>query len=133
MVNISAIGRTQPAVAAPRGAAAGAAGFAVSPEGANVSGLAAAAPAAALDSLLQLQAFEDATTRDRQAKRHGQALLRALGELQRVLLGEGPLEDALGRLADLVATCPEAADPGLAGLVGSIMLRARVELARRGR
>ena len=80
-----------------------------------------------------LQEFEDAGTRDRQAKRHGQALLQALGELQRLLLGEGPLEEALARLSALVETCPEASDPALAGLVGSILLRARVELARRGR
>ena len=117
----------------PRRAAAGGAGFAVAGNGASVTGPAAAAPTAALDGLLQLQAFEDAGARDRQAKRHGQALLQALGELQRALLGEGPLDDALAKLAGLAEICPEAADPALASLVGSIMLRARVELARRGR
>ena len=133
MVNVSGINGPSAAIAAPRRQAAAGAGFAVSGGGAAVGGPAAAAPAAALDSLLQLQEFEDATGRDRKAKRHGQALLQGLAELQRLLLGEGGLEDALGRLATLVETCPEASDPALAGLVGSITLRARVELARRGR
>ncbi len=133
MVNISEIRQAHPALGSPRRSAAGGVGFAVSGQGGAVAGPAAAAPAAGLEGLLQLQQFEDAATRDRQAKRHGQALLQALSELQRLLLGDGPLEDALGRLSALVETCPEASDPALAGLVGGIMLRARVELARRGR
>ena len=103
-----------------------------------MGGPAAAAPTAGLDGLLQLQEFEDAATRDRKAKRQGQALLQALTDLQRLLLGGGSLEGArlegaLDRLSALVETCPEASDPALAGLVGGILLRARVELARRGR
>ncbi len=133
MVNVFGIGLAQPAAAAPRRQPASGSSFAVAREGASVAGPAATAPTAGLDALLQLQEFEDGTARDRQAKRHGQSLLRALAELQRLLLGDGPLEEALGQLSTLVDTCPEAADPALAGLVGSITLRARIELARRGR
>ena len=131
MVNISGIGQAQPALGTTRRAGGG--GFSVSGQGCAVGAPAAAPPTAGLDGLLQLQEFEDAVTRDRHAKRQGQALLQALGDLQRLLLGQGPLEEALDRLSALVETCPEAADPALAGLVGGILLRARVELARRGR
>ena len=137
MVNISGIGQAQSASGTTRRAGSGSTAFSVAGQGSSVGGPAAAASVAGLDGLLQLQEFEDATTRDRQAKRQGHALLQALGDLQRLLLG-GPsegaaLDGALHRLATLVETCPEASDPALAGLVGGILLRARVELARRGR
>ena len=122
-----------PAAATPGLRRGGGSVFAVAWLGAGVAGPAATAPTAGLDALLHLQEFEDGTAKDRKAKRHGQSLLQALAELQRRLLGGGPLEEALARLSALVDTCPEAADPALAGLVGSIMLRARIELARRGR
>jgi hypothetical protein len=132
MVNVSGIGRPPPATA-PRRTAAGSAGFAVSEQQAATGPAAAATAAAALDGLLQFQEVEDAPARDRQARRHGQALLRELGELQRLLLEDGPIDESLGRLAALVETWPEAADPALAGVVGAVALRARIELARRGR
>ena len=131
MVNVSGIGRAQQA-AAPRRTVASSAGFAVREQEA-ASGPAATAPTTALEGLLQFQEVEDAPARDRQARRHGQALLRELAELQRLLLGDGPLDESLGRLAALVETCPEAADPALAGVVAAVALRAQVELARRGR
>ncbi len=108
-------------------------GFAVASHEPSVGGAAATAPAAPLAGLLQLQEFEDAVTRDRQARRHGHALLRELGELQRLLLGDDKLDDVLGRLATLTEASPEAADPALASTLAAIVLRARVELARRVR
>ena len=121
-----------PRRAAPPGAGA-AGGFAVAEPGPGVAGPAATTATAALDGLLQLQEFDDTATRDRQARRHGHALLQELAELQRSLLGDGPLEGVLDRLNSLVETLPLAADPGLAATISAIALRARVELARRGR
>ncbi len=85
-----------------------------------------------MDGLLLLQQVEDGPTRDRQARRHGRALLEGLGALQRALLGGEDDPAALDRLAALVAHCPDAADPALRGTLAAVALRARVELARRG-
>lgn len=87
-----------------------------------------AAPAA-LAGLLALQEAATPSTRDRAARRHGQALLAALAGLQRALLDseEGP---ALAALGHLLAAAPPAEDPELASLLGAIALRCRIELAR---
>jgi hypothetical protein len=74
--------------------------------------------------------------RDRQARRHAEAVLAQLAALQCALLGDMPgLGDepgtALARLAGLAETAPEAADPGLAAVLAAVTLRARIELARR--
>ncbi len=102
------------------------------PEGGTPAGSIAPAAAAAVDGLLLLQQVEDGPTRDRQARRHGRALLEGLGALQRALLGGEDDPAALDRLAALVAHCPDAADPALRGTLAAVALRARVELARRG-
>ena len=60
-------------------------------------------------------------------------MLAALAELQRALLGGGDDGRALQRLAELAAAVPRATDPRLAALVSAIILRVRVELARRQR
>jgi hypothetical protein len=94
----------------------------------------AATPAAALDAMLALQEAEVEAARDRNARRHGKALLEALAELQRALLGGGGGEEgpALQRLAALAAAPADAANPALAGVLRALSLRAQVELARRG-
>ncbi len=74
--------------------------------------------------------------RDRQARRHAEAVLAQLAALQCALLGDEPdLGDepgtALARLSGLAETAPEAADPGLAAVLAAVTLRARIELARR--
>ena len=93
----------------------------------------AATPAAALDAMLALQEAEAEAARDRNARRHGKALLEALAELQRALLAGGDEEGpALQCLAALAADPPDAASPGLAGVLRALSLRAEVELARRG-
>jgi hypothetical protein len=89
-----------------------------------------------LDGLLQFQAMEDGATRDRHARRHGQALLGELAALQRALLGDADAdtEDALlHRLSAMLEACPAASDPALAATMAAVVLRVRVELARRGR
>ena len=89
--------------------------------------------AVALTSMLSLQEFGGETrAADREARRHGQDMLAALAELQRALLGGGDTVETLQRLAELAAAVPRAADPRLAALVSAIILRVRVELARRG-
>jgi hypothetical protein len=68
---------------------------------------------------------------DRAARRHGQDLLAELARLQRDMLRPGGRSQALERLAVLAADTPPAADPALAMIVDGIVLRAKVELARR--
>ncbi len=94
----------------------------------------AASPPAALDAMLALQEAEAEAARDRNARRHGKALLDALAELQRALLAESDDQEgpALHRLAALLEAPPDAANPALAGVLRALALRARVELARRG-
>jgi hypothetical protein len=135
MLSVSRAGRPGGPAAGPRPAAS-AGGFTVAAEAATVSGPAATAPTAALDGLLQFQAMEDGATRDRHARRHGQALLGELAALQRALLGDADAatEDALlQRLSAMLEACPAASDPALASTMAGVVLRVQVELARRGR
>jgi hypothetical protein len=99
-------------------------------DGARSAGVAASVPVA-LDSLLALQQVDEPTERDRAAHRRGQALLGALGRFQRLLLEDGDPTAALEQIRSLAEAMPAAADPGLAVAVDLIVLRARIELARR--
>ena len=92
---------------------------------------ATAAPVA-LESLLALQQVDGAPARDREAYRRGQALLAALGRLQRRLLADGGTQVALQDIQALADDVPAAADPVLAAAVDQVVLRARIELARAG-
>lgn len=123
--------------AAARSGSGGGSGFAVRPEGGGTAeGVratrAAAVPACALGAMLaaQEQAFE--TIRDRQARRRGQDMLRALRSVQAAMVADRDDPDALGMLASLAGDAVETDTPALAAALGSIVLRARVELARRG-
>jgi Class II flagellar assembly regulator len=131
MTGIEGIGRP----AAPRTATrltTAKRGFFVPPEPAGTDQAAAAAPlATSPGSMLTLQELGGETLADRQARRHGQDMLAALAELQRALLGGGDDTRALERLTDLAAAVPLAADRRLAAMVSAIVVRARVELARR--
>jgi hypothetical protein len=108
-------------------------GFFVPPETAEPGQAdAAAAPAAtSLGSMLALQEASGEAVADREARRHGNDMLAALAELQRALLGGGDDGVAPQRLADLAAAVPPASDPRLAALISAIVLRVRVEMARR--
>ena len=92
---------------------------------------AAAAPVA-LESLLALQQVDGVPARDREAYRRGQALLTALGRLQRLLLADGDTQGMLQEIRALVEGVPVAADPALAAAVDQVVLRARIEVARTG-
>ena len=81
--------------------------------------------------MLLLQQVEDGPTRDRQARKHGRAMLEGLSALQHELLDGDVSPGTLERLAALAEHCPEAADPALKDTLASVSLRVRVELARR--
>jgi len=86
-----------------------------------------------LGAMLAAEALDRDALRDRAARRHGQVVLAGLTALQRVLLEGGDQALSMGRLEGLIADMPEASDPRLAAVLGSIVLRVRVELARLGR
>jgi hypothetical protein len=81
--------------------------------------------------MLALQEVGGEAPEDREARRHGHDLLDALAALQRAALTGGDGAAALERLADLAAAVPAAADGRLAAIVSAIVVRAKVELARR--
>jgi Class II flagellar assembly regulator len=89
------------------------------------------ASAPALASMLTLQELGGETIQDREARRYGQDMLAALADLQRSLLLPDGDSAVLARLAELAASVPRATDRRLAAMVSAIMVRVRVELARR--
>jgi hypothetical protein len=111
----------------------GASGFSVPLQPANAGATTAAAEASAptLATMLSLQELGGETVQDREARRHGQDLLAALADLQRLILSAGSDGAALQRLADLITAVPRATDRRLSAIVSAIVIRARVELARR--
>jgi hypothetical protein len=88
---------------------------------------------AALDGLLALQADQTGQIEEREARRHGQALLGGLRRIQLALLTPSGMEsEALERLAALCDEAPFTEQAGLRDVLQSISLRVRIELARRG-
>jgi hypothetical protein len=92
-----------------------------------------AAPAIGLDSLLMLQGIDDSVERDRGARKRRSAMIAALSDLQRAMLAAEDPALTLQALSDLAAEEPDAADPALASVLRAVVLRARLEVARRGR
>ena len=113
----------------PQPARAGAGGFRVADAPASSGPPAAAAPVG-LSGLLAMQEAEAGFVQDREARRHGLAVMAELAALQRELLGGGG--GGLDRLAALAQRSPAAADPRLAGVLRAVQMRAQIELARRG-
>ena len=107
-------------------------GVFVPPEPASTGQATAAAVShVALGSILTLQELGGETLADREARRYGHDMLSALAELQRALLLGSDDDATLQHLAELAATVPRATDRRLAAMISAIILRARVELARR--
>lgn len=131
MTGIERIGRPVTASAANRRPGATRFSVPMQPASTGATTAAAEASAPALATMLSLQELGGETVRDREARRHGQDMLAALADLQRLILSAGSDGMALQRLADLVATVPSATDRRLSALVSAIVVRARVELARR--
>jgi len=86
-----------------------------------------------LDSMLTLQAVDEAVERDRAARKRGSAIMAALTRLQRSLLGEEDPSVALRAMHELISGAPVADDPGLAAILRAVVLRSRIEIARRER
>jgi hypothetical protein len=101
------------------------------PDAARMAGVTASSPVA-LESLLALQQVDEPTERDRAARRHGQSLLGVLGRLQRLVLEDADPTATLEQIRTMAEAMPAAADPGLADALDQVVLRARIELARRG-
>ena len=93
---------------------------------------AATVSAASLNLILGAQEQSGAAVQDREARRRGQELLRALSRVQQAMLAGGDADEPLGDLARLAADLPPAAYRGLRAALQAVALRARVELARRG-
>ena len=131
MTGIERVGRPVAASTASRRPSAS--GFSVPLQSANAGATTAAPEASAptLATMLSLQELGGETVGDREARRHGQDLLAALADLQRLILSAGNDGAALQRLADLAASVPLATDRRLNALMSAIVVRARVELARR--
>ncbi|MBN8907240.1 MAG: flagellar assembly protein FliX [Rhodospirillales bacterium] len=94
---------------------------------------AGAAGGVVLEAMLALQAATGPEDPTRRALRRGHELLRVLGRLQAALLGRQLGQADLEALDSLCGQDEMTADPALAAILGSIRLRARVELARFGR
>jgi hypothetical protein len=130
---ISAGGAAGPGRAGGRGRP----GFALTPPGAEAAAETGATGAAAPVGLglLALQEGGDRPMRDRArdqaAWRRAESILQELQALQRDLLHDKPDMNRLERLAAF-ETGEAGADPFLRDAVEAVVLRARVELARRG-
>ena len=84
-----------------------------------------------LGAVLTLQEMGAETVYDREARKQGQNMLALLAALQRGLLSGVDNIAALQQLADLAAAAPIATDRRLAATISAILVRVRVELARR--
>jgi hypothetical protein len=129
------IGRVSAGGAAGPGRASGRGrpGFALNPPGTEAAAETGATGAAAPVGLglLALQEGGDRATRDQAAWRRAESILQELQALQRDLLHDAPDMNRLERLAAF-ETGEAGADPFLRDAVEAVVLRARVELARRG-
>jgi hypothetical protein len=93
-----------------------------------------AAPAAALDGMIALQAAGDALERRKKAVRRGKGLLDTLDQLKISILSGRVSPAQLENLKAQVKTYSDGVDdPGLADVLAHIELRAAVELAKLGR
>jgi hypothetical protein len=111
-------------------------GFALPASGSDSAAEAAAAGAAAPPSFLSLQEAAGpppAEERAARARRQAAEALDDLRDLQLGLLGMEEDPAALERLARMAAARGDGLDPALSALMAELGLRARVELARRGR
>ena len=86
-----------------------------------------------LESMLALQAVDEAAERNRAAHRRGTAMITALARLQRAMLAEEDPSLTLNALRELAGSGPLATDPELGAIVSAVVLRSRVEIARRER
>ena len=86
-----------------------------------------------LENMLALQAVDERAERDRSARKHGTAMIAALTNLQRAMLADEDPASALVALTELATNEPVADDPDLDTILRAVVLRSRVEIARRQR
>lgn len=126
MTRITGLGSSTPVRSGGPAASGGSRGFMVATGSApEIS----PAPPVVFAGLIALQEDEGPQWRDRTARRHGDRVLGALGQVQAATL-RGNAAAALAALNDAVRSMTAPADPVLTGIIGAIRLRARVELAR---
>lgn len=132
MTVIDGLGRAGP-MQGGRRAAAGMSGFAMPAETAATASAerSAAATPAELGLLLGLQEWGEVEERDRKALQHGQDMLTLLAEMQRLLLMDVDPTTALNRMAVLAGSMPPPTDSRLTMVIRQIVIRARIEIARR--
>ncbi len=132
MQGIGRLGSIGTAAPARGRARAGAGGFRIAAEGGEEAREAADAGGVAPASLglLALQEYGREAERDGAAHRRATDILAELTALQCDMLGGKPLDAA--RLRRLVESGEAGADPALQELVQGVVLRAQVELVRRG-
>ena len=107
-----------------------ASGRTASPLASGPSTIFAASAMLALQEQAGLDSDAEAALADREARKHAQDILEALATLQRDLLAGGNPARNLSRLAALAQMMPSLHDPVLARIVGSIRLRAQLEILR---
>lgn len=122
-------------VAVPSGvvrgrARGGVSGFSVASGEVASAGASQTEAAGELLGLIAVQEQDEGERRDRSARERCKEMLRALGAMQRALLGGAGGNGALAHLAALSGASVDTADPELAMVSRMIALRARVELAR---
>ncbi len=132
MRSIGRVGGAGRTGAAARGATRGG-GFSVGPGDSGATREATAAAGVAMPGLglLVLQEALSGAERDAVAHRRASAILGELEGLQRDLLSDMPDPSRLQRLIALESG-EDGADPVLREVVQGVVLRAKVELARRG-
>ena len=86
-----------------------------------------------LEGMLALQAVGEPSVRDQAARKRGTAIVAALTTLQRAILASDDPAAALRALTELSSNPPLADDPGLGAALKALVLRSRVEIARRER
>jgi hypothetical protein len=117
------------------GAKAGDSRFSVDESGTPVASAthASATASLGLDGMLTLQAVDERDERDRAARRRGFALLSGLTNLQRAMLAGADSTSVLRVLEEISEEPVAADDPRLEAILKAVVLRSRVELARRRR
>ena len=134
-VSVSSVGPVSSMRPLAQAQPAAQAGFVVpagaEPASPDVRGVTQSAPVA-VSLMLAVQERVGAEAGDREARQHGQRLLAALAELQLALLS-GSETDTLQELSRLSEGGGLAVDPALAQVIRSILLRARLEVARAAR